>query len=455
MLTNDQTRGTASPLTERFGDAVTAPGDAGWDPARGAFNLLVDQRPEAIARPRSASEAAAIVSAAGELGLRIAPQGSAHNAGPLGSLEGTLLIRGERMTGVEIDAARRSARVEAGARWWDVTPRASELGLAALHGSSPEINVVGYSLGGGVGWMARKHGLQTNHLTAIEIVTADGAARRVDADNEPELFWALRGGSGNFGFVTAVEFELIEVRELYAGTLFFPYERAAEVLHAWHEWVATAPEELTSVGGTLQLPDLELIPEIVRGRSFARVEAVYAGGEADGAELLEPLRRLGPEMDTLAMVPPVGLANLHLDPIEPIPYLSAHAMLGDLAPADVEDYLSVVGPGSGSPLSLELRHMGGALERGAPGHGALDTLSGTYMMFALAGVLDPADAPGLEAELARVAASFEPHDVGRYSNFTEQPHDVEAMYPTGTLERLRRVKADHDPEGIFKANHPV
>jgi FAD/FMN-containing dehydrogenase len=455
MLIEDRIASDATPLRNRFPEAVSLAGDAGWDAARSAFNLLVDQRPEAVARPRSADETAAIVTMAAELGLRVAPQGSGHNAGPLGSLEGTVLIKLERMTAVELRAGDRRARVEAGARWWDITPQASEHGLAAMHGSSPEINVTGYSLGGGVGWMARKHGLQTNHLTAIEIVTADGVQRRVDAETEPELFWALRGGSGNFGIVTAIEFELIPVREFYAGTLFFPYERASEVLHAWHEWIEDVPDEITSVGSLLQLPDLEVIPEIVRGKSFARVEGIYLGSEADGVELLEPLRKLGPEMDTFAMVPPVGLAHLHMDPIGPVPYLSAHALVGHLAPADVDEYLSVAGPGSGSPLSIELRHMGGALERGAPDHGALDTLPGKYMMFALGGVLDPGDVPIIEAELARVDATFAAYDVGRYSNFTEERHDVEAMYPDGTVDRLRRVKADYDPEGVFRANHAV
>jgi hypothetical protein len=194
---------------------------------------------------------------------------------------------------------------------------------------------------------------------------------------------------------------------------------------------------------------------MVRGRSFARVEGIYMGSEADGIELMKPLRDLGPEMDTFAMVPPAGLAHLHMDPVDPVPYLSTHALLGELSSKDVDDYLAVAGPGSGSPLSLELRHMGGALRRSDSSHGALDTLPGEYMMFGLGPVLDPAQVPVLDAELARVAATFAPHDVGRYSNFTEQSHDVEAMYPAGTVSRLREVKTTYDPEGLFKANHAV
>ena len=159
----------------------------------------MDQSPAAVARPRSAAEAAAIVVAARDSGLRIAPQGSSHNVGPLGSLEETVIVKLERMTGVGVDADSGTARVEAGARWWDVTPKAAEHGYVALHGSSPEINVVGYSVGGGIGWLARKHGLQANRVNAVEIVTADGEVRTVDAENDPELFWGYAAAAATSG----------------------------------------------------------------------------------------------------------------------------------------------------------------------------------------------------------------------------------------------------------------
>jgi FAD/FMN-containing dehydrogenase len=435
---------------------VTTAEDEGWDAARLAFNLLVDQRPTAVATPSSATETAEIVSAARELGLRIAPQGSAHNATPLGSLDDTLLLRFGRMTSVELDPDARSARVEAGARWWDVVPAASELGFSALHGSSPEVNVVGYSLGGGIGWQARKHGLQCDRITAIDLVTADGAERRVDAENEPDLFWALRGGGGNFGAVTAIEFELLPLRELYAGALFFGFERAGEVLHAWREWTADAPEEATSLVRLLQLPDLEVLPEIVRGKSFTLVVAAFLGGEEAGRELLAPLRDLGPEMDTLALVPPAALSELAMDPVDPVPYMTAHSLVGELSERAVDELLGVAGPGSGSPLvSLELRHGGGALAREAPDGGALASLPGSYLMFAIGAVMAPEMVPPLEATLARVGETFAPYDAGRYSSFTEQPYDVARMFSAPALERLRDVRARYDPDGVFRACHPV
>src|SRR5690606_12945548 len=146
-----------------------------------------------------------------------------------------------------------------------------------------------------------KHGLQTNAITAIELVTADGELIRADHDNHAELFWALRGGGGSFGVVTALEFDLLSISEVYAGALFFPYERASEILHAWREWTATVPDELTSIGRTLRFPDLPDVPDPVRGRSFTVLELAFIGDEADGADLAAPLRALGPIMDTVAM----------------------------------------------------------------------------------------------------------------------------------------------------------
>ena len=306
-------------LRRRVRGAVIEPGQPGWDAATLAFNLAFTQEPTAVAVPEDERDVAEIIRFAAANGLQVAPQRTGHNAEPLGAMDDVILLRTDKLRGVEIDVERRVARVRAGSKWEDVVPRASELGLAALHGSTPDVSVAGYSLGGGVGWYARKHGLSTNSVLAIELVTADGKLRRVDHENEPELFWALRGGGGNFGVVTALEVQLYAIPEVYAGVLFFPWERSSEVLHAWLDWTRTVPEEITSVGRILQFPPLDELPEHLRGGKFAVVEAVYIGTEADGADLLAPLRALGPAMDTFAMVPPVGIAELHMDPPEPVP----------------------------------------------------------------------------------------------------------------------------------------
>jgi UDP-N-acetylenolpyruvoylglucosamine reductase len=441
-------------LRDHFPDAIVGPGDPDWDASRMAFNLLNDQRPEAVACPASAAQTAEIVRAARDLGLRVHVQGSSHNTLPLGSLAGTLLVRLERMTAVAIDAEAQSARVEAGARWRDLVPQASELGLSALHGSSPEVNIVGYSLGGGLGWQGRKRGLQANSLTAIEVVTADGEQLRVDADNGADLFWALRGGSGNFAVVTKIEFRLYPVNAFYAGAMFFALDQAADVLQAWREWTRQAPDEVTTSARILKFPDLELIPEIVRGKSFTIIDGAFLGDEDDGAVLLRPLRELGPQMDTFAMVPPAGLSDIHMDPVDPIPYLSNHSLIGELPAKAIDEAVAIAGPPD-SPVILELRHGGGALSRTAPGHGAIARLRGEYLTYLVAPVMDPAQVPVLEADLARLADVFAPYDVGRYLNFAERPDDVEAMFPAGTLRRLRELKAKYDPENVIRANHEI
>jgi FAD/FMN-containing dehydrogenase len=443
-------------LRGEIGGEVFAPGEEGWDGARLAFNLTIDQRPALIAQPADAGEVARVVRFARMAGLRVAPQRTGHNAGPLGSLERTLLLKTNRLDGVQIDAAGRRARTGAGARWEDVVPTASELGLAALHGSTPDVSVAGYTLGGGMGWYARKQGLAANSVTAIELVTADGQQLRADRRNHPELFWALRGGGGNFGVVTALEFELLPLPEVYAGALFFPLERAGEVLHAWHEWTAAVPDEVTSVGRILRFPPFPEVPEPLRGNSFAVIEAVFIGAEATGAELIGPLRQLGPLMDTFAMVPPAGIAELHMDPREPVPGVTNHTLLGKLPARAIDDLVAACGAESGSSLlSVELRHTGGALGRPEEGNGALAALAGEFASFGVGIAAEPGIAAKSEADLAAVEAALAPYALGGYLNFTEEETSIDSFFGHDTVERLRAVKRAYDPEGLFQANHEI
>src|SRR4051812_28670695 len=189
-------------LRDPCGGAVAFPGDETYDAARQGFNLALDQRPAAVASPAAADEVEAVVRWARAAGLRVAPQSTGHNAGPLGSLADSVLLKTSGLRGVSIDAERQVARVGAGVLWEDVVTAAAPHGLIALHGSSPNVGVAGYSLGGGMGWLARSHGLQANSLLAVELVTGEGELVRADHEHDPELFWALRGGGGNFGVVT-------------------------------------------------------------------------------------------------------------------------------------------------------------------------------------------------------------------------------------------------------------
>jgi FAD/FMN-containing dehydrogenase len=438
-------------------ECLVLPHDPGWNEARQAWNLAVDQRPAAVALPESAEEVAGVVRWARSRGLRVAPQGTGHNAGAMGSLAHTVLVKTERMRGVEIDAKEQRARVEAGVLWEEVSEAAAEHGLAALAGSSPDVGVVGYSLGGGISWLARRYGLAANSVTAVELINADGDLVRADAENEPELFWALRGGGGSFGIVTALEFQLYPIPDVYAGVLFFPLERGEEVLNAWRGWIEDVPDEVTSVGRFLQFPPIPDIPEPLRGGSFAVIEAVFLNGEQAAEELLRPLRELGPAMDTFATIPVQKLKHLHMDPEHPVPGHGDGMLLGEFTAEAVEALVEVAGAGSGSPLlSVEVRQLGGALSRLQPGHGALATMEAGFAVFAVGITATPEQEAAVRANVEAVQAALAPWDAGRdYLNFTERRERGERLFGSGTYRRLQMVKATVDPEDVFRSNHPV
>src|SRR3954470_6935074 len=273
MLITDLPAIDIEALRSRLYGDVFGPGDEGWDAARRAWNLAVDQRPAAVALPLTDGDVVEVVNFAREEGLRVAPQGTGHGAAALASLEGTILLSTRHMRGVRIDPRSRRARVRAGAVWADVTAPASAYGLAPLAGSAHDVGVVGYSLGGGLSWLARKHGLACDRVTAIELVPADGDHVRTTAENDPELLDALRGGGGSFGVVTAMEFKLYPIESLTAGAMAWPWERAEEIFNAWREWTKTIPEDITSLCRILQVPPLPDVPEPLRGRQLVVVEA--------------------------------------------------------------------------------------------------------------------------------------------------------------------------------------
>src|SRR5215472_5733761 len=373
---------TSDTLRAAIVGGVFVPGDRGYDQARQAWNLTTDERPAVVVLTESAADVAQAVRYARSHRMRIAPQGTGHGSEPLEPLEGAMLLRTSRMRSVRMDPDARAARAEAGAQWQDVTVPAGERGLAALAGTSPNVGVTGYTLGGGIGWLARRCGLAANSVIAAEIVTPDGNLVRADAGHEPDLFWAVRGGGGSVGVVTALEMRLYPVRELYAGALFFPIPRSAEVLHAWREWTRAVPDEVTSIGRIMRFPPLPEVPEALRGRAFALVEVAYLGDVDTGAELIQPLRRLGPELDTFAMIPAPALSQLHMDPDRPVPNQGDGAFMADAPAAAIDALIAVAGPDADTPLaSVEVRHLGGALARPALSGGAQPSIDAKFLMF--------------------------------------------------------------------------
>jgi FAD binding domain-containing protein/berberine-like enzyme len=443
-----------SPLRDLIDGDVVAPGDYAWDEVRQAWNLSVDQRPAAVALPESAADVVAIVEFARARSLRVAPQGTGHGAAALDALDDTILLKTERMRGVTIDPVERIARAEAGVIWIEVVEAAAEHGLAALAGSSPDVGVVGYTLGGGLSWLARKHGIGANQVTAIEVVTPSGDLIRTDWANEPDLFWALRGGGGNFGIVTAIEFNLFPLEEVYAGILWYPVDRATEVLKVWRAWTDDLPDEMTSVGRILQFPPIPEIPEPVRGQSFVVVEAIWSGEHAEGERLLEPLRALGPVMDTVAPMPVEELSRLHMDPEGPAPGTGDGGMLDDVDGDLIDLFVEHV---VGTPiLSAEIRHLGGAVARRSSQHGALDAFEAPYLMFAVGIAPAPETRELVDRAVERLRDMLAPweHD-HTYMNFAETRRKATTLFSSASYHRLRQIKAIVDPTDLIRSNHPI
>jgi hypothetical protein len=433
---------------------VAQPDDPGWDEARSAWNLAVDQRPVAVVYPASAQDVVATVNFAAEHGLRIAFNGGGHNAAPIDWSEDTLLLKTERMRAIEIDPGARRARVEAGTLAKALAVAAGEHGLAFLAGTSPDAGVVGYLLGGGYSWMIRKYGLACNSIIAVELVIADGRLIRADRDCEPDLFWALRGGGGNFGAVTAIELALFPVAEIYAGCMFWPIERAREILNAWRAWIEEVPPECHSIGRMLQFPDLEFLPEHLRGRSFVLAEAAFIGNEGDGATLLRPLRDLGPEIDTFAMIPSADISLVNMDPDFPLPYVGDGILLSDLTAAAVD---AMVERFVGSMLAhVEIRHLGGAAGAGSAEHGALSCVEQAFLAFTFGMAPDAEARSAVEDQVEHLLDGLAPWDSGyRYLNLTESRVDARTIFPAASFERLQEVKERYDPTRMFQANHPI
>ncbi len=444
----------ARELADRIDGTVFVPGDEAWGEARLAWNLAVDQRPAGVATPESAGDIVEIVEFAREAGLRVAPQGTGHGAAALGSLDDTILVKLHRLRGVAIDPESRTARAAAGTIWIEVVGEAARHGLAALAGSSPDVGVVGYLLGGGLSWLSRKHGIGANQVTAIELVTADGRLRRVDRDSDPDLFWALRGGGGNFGVVTAIEFQLIPVREVYAGILWYPVDRAAEVLAEWRAWTDGLPDETTSVGRILQLPPFEEIPEPVRGKSFVVVEVIHCGSEREGRELVAPLRGLGPVMDTVEPVPVQALSHLHMDPDHPVPGSGDGMALVDV---DVDAIDALVCATVGSPLlSVEVRQLGGAIGRTRAEHGCVASFEAPFLLYAVGVAPTPEAASAVERAVDGLRSALAEWESPQTClNFAETKRDGKNLWSETSYRRLRRIKAAVDPQNRIRSNHEL
>jgi hypothetical protein len=388
--------------------------------------------------------------------LRIAAQTTGHLAQTLPDLRDTLLLRLELHDGeVSVDPVARTARIKAGARWADVVEAVAPHGLAVMHGSSPSVGVVGYLLGGGLSFYGRAHGLAVNHVRALEVVTADGTRRRVDHCNGADLFYALRGGGGNFAIVTAVEIGLLPYAEVTGGALFFPARDAFAVLRAWRDWTHTAPDTMTTTFRLLCLPPLPEVPEPLRAVRTVCVDGVSLE-PAEAATLETRLRYVSePILGGFGPMPSSAVPRLHGDPEDPIPAIGDAMLLETLDDLAIEMFLRVAG--NDSPLlAAELRHLGGALSSPPAGAGARGHLEGNYLMFGVGVPGAPATAGALNAHLDRYLGALAPWATGtRFTSFAERRSSLETCVPASAFERLARIRQAVDPDRLLVASHAV
>jgi len=318
--------------------------------------------------------------------------------------------------------------------------------------------VAGYTLGGGMGWLGRAYGLAANNVESFEVVTADGQFRCADAVSEPDLFWALRGGGGSFGVVTSIELRLFPIAEVYAGLLWWPMDAAGEVLGAWQELTRSGlPDEFTTAFRFMRFPQAPAVPEPVRGRWFAVVDAIHLGSPGEADSLLAPLRKLRPVTDTIATISMPELSHLHMDPEDPVPGVGDGLMLACLPSEAAEAAVAVAGPGTGSLLQVvELRHVGGEMKHARPGNGALAAVDAEYGLFAVGTAPTAQAAEAAGHGVAAVMSAMAPWAAGQmYLNLADTSRDPRSFWAPQAYERLRRIKEAVDPADMIRANHPI
>ena len=438
-------------LRSRVDGIVALPFDA--DYARCApWNTAVTVEPAAVVFARSAHDVAETLHFAAATGYTVAVAATGHGTLDVGA--DTILIHTGEMTWCEVNPVERVARVGAGARWQHVLDAATPHGLAPLCGSSPSVGVVGFLTGGGIGPLVRSVGTSADHVRAFELVTGAGETLRVTADENPELFWGLRGGKATLGIVTEVEIELPEIAEFYGGAIYFDGSDAATVLHEWQRWSADLPESVTTSVAMLQLPDMPDVPPPLAGRFTVAVRYVALGDVDEAQRLLAPIRVCAPAvLDGVTVMPYAAIGAVHADPPNPMPVFQEHALLSDLTADAVDALLAVAGPDAGSLQAIvELRRLGGAFARPPRHPSAFCSRDAAYTLMTIgAPALELADA--IAAHGQAVIAAAEPWSTGRqlpnWAPATGQER-LTRVYDEETLLRLAALAERHDPAGVLR-----
>jgi FAD/FMN-containing dehydrogenase len=444
---------TTAELDATVAGPVLEPGDPGYAEEVASFSLTFTAAPAVVVGATSAADVAAAVRFAARTGRRVAVQSTGH--GLQSDLAGTVLVSTRRMDAVAVDPESATAKVQAGARWRQVIDAAAPYGLAPLSGSSSQVGVVGYTVGGGLGPMARRFGFAADHVRRLTLVTADGVIRDVTAESDPDLFWAVRGGKSTFGIVTDLEFGLMPVARFYGGCVVFPAEATAAVLHAWREWAPTLSDDTTTSVAMLRLPPDPALPEPLRGRFVTMLRFVHLGSAADGAALLAPMRALAtPLMDLVDEMPYAAVDAVHMDPTDPMPVRERSVAVDALPAAAVDALLAAAGPDVPAPLAMvEIRLLGGAIARGPEVPNAVSGRDAAFNVF----VIGAPFGPPIEATAAATAGvldALRPWACGGLLNFAGMitPEQVGRLWNPADRGRLLAICDRVDPTGLFATN---
>ncbi|WP_245676936.1 FAD-binding oxidoreductase [Nocardia acidivorans] len=447
---------------------VLAPGEEGFEAARRAWNSAVEQRVSAVVEVVDAADVAAVVEYAAKAGVGVTAQATGHGASA--AAEGTVLLKTAALDRVEVDAGRRTARVGAGVRWGALLERSSDYGLAAAVGSSPVVGVTGYTLGGGLGWFARSRGFAANGVRAAEVVAADGTRMLVTADSDPELFWALRGGGGDFAVVTALEFDLFDTGELYGGRMLWPAEQAEAVLAAYREATLEAGEGLSIWVTLVQFPPFPQVPEFLRGKAMVAVDAVATGSDVAAVRRITvPLRWFeaipGVVLDNRRPLRGTDLGGICMEPTTPSAARARGQFLTDLSTHVTDVLLGIAAPlgspaappRSVSPLALvQIRHLGGALTRPPSDAGAAGGVREPYLLSMLGPAPTPEHAGAVAQRQHTIVTALHSHVSGRKPmTYLDAGDSAAEAFAPDTLARLRSIKRRYDPAGTIRGNFPV
>ncbi len=433
-------------LAARTTGTVAVPGDEAYDALVSPWNVAIPVRPAAVLAAQSAEDVVEAVRFAARHDLRVTPQATGH--GPMAELTTELLVTTAGLDECVVHP-EGWARVGAGVKWIRVVEAAAPYGLAPLSGSITDVGIVGYTTGGGLGPMARTYGMASDRVRAIEVVTGDGELRRTTPTQHPELFFALRGGMGMLGIVTAIEFDLVVQPMFYGGSLWFDSEHAATVIELWRQWSQELPELATTSIALFQLPAMPGVPPILADRLALSVRYVWTGDAAEGERHFAAIREAAPVLlDDVANKPYTAIDSVHTDPLDPTPAYESGAVLTDFPAEAADAMLALTGHGSGSPQVLvEVRQMGGEIARPGEHESAFSSRDAAYSVL----IVGIDGVPGVEAHAERILEALAPWTGGpRLPNFTFTPETYLDAYDEATIDRLRRAIRVYDPQGVMK-----